>query len=337
MLTYIQLVNKLRDRLNEVNLIELSTWSTAVGFDQYSKDAINYAYKDIINAEMEWPFLHQNADLKTVPGDQFYTPTLTPPTGFLSPAELKEIDWESFYIKPNETQVVVTDEIAVPESATPYSATTVFATSWAVDGGAKTFADVPLTPVSGDPLSGQYTVRSGVYYFNANMAGLSVKITYTYANPPTQASQINPLPLSYIDYDLWREGYLIVDLGGMQANNRLPRYVFKTQKYGEIGITPIPDKIYTINFEYWLDPLDLSATTDVPLLPTRFQQIILDGAQKYCYEFREDPQLAAAADKRFMAGIARMRIELINKASTMRSGMYWRRNGGYYISTPAPR
>ncbi len=63
--------------------------------------------------------------------------------------------------------------------------------------------------------------------------------------------------------------------------------------------------------------------TDIPLVPTRYNQIILDGATKYCYEFREDPQAAQLADARFKAGIARMRIELINRDNTMQTGMYW--------------
>src|ERR1041385_4598035 len=104
-LTYIELTNTLRDRFNEVHLTE-STWTTAVGFDQFCKDAINYAYSDILNAEMEWPFLHSNNTLQTIPGVQFYNVNTN------NADVIKEIDWDSFFIAPNDIVTEIDNEAA---------------------------------------------------------------------------------------------------------------------------------------------------------------------------------------------------------------------------------
>ncbi len=134
-----------------------------------------------------------------------------------------------------------------------------------------------------------------------------------------------------MDYDTWRSTRLEIDLNNfLRGSYSKPTWVFRTQTQGEIGFSPVPDKIYVVDFEIWVDSSDLDATTDTPIIPERFFQVILDGAAKYCYEFREDPQMAALADKRFIAGIARMRTELINRETTMNAGMRWYPHGFSY-------
>lgn len=330
MTTYIDLTNKLRDRFNEVRLVAATTWLSTVGFDQFSKDAINYAYMDIINAEIEWPFLHQSTTFKTTPGIQLYSPTFTATTGFVSPAELKNIDWDSFYIASNETITTYTDETHTVSATAPYSVTATHVANYDADIGAKNAVPTALTPVTGDPASGQYTVTNGIYYFNSNLANTVVKISYKAATQATQAVVINPQHLPYIDYDLWRQAYLSQDLSAIAPDFKMPANVFRTQNFGEIGLTPVPDKIYNVLLENWLTPLQLSATTDVPLIPNRFQQIIMDGAEMYVYKFREDMQLAAMAEKKFLGGIQRMRTELVNPDNTMKSGFYWYAHGRSY-------
>lgn len=329
--TYIDLVNKLRRRFNEVDLTT-STWSTTIGFDQFTKDAINNAYQDILNAEMQWPFLHQSAVLKTIPGVQFYTPTLTAPTGFQSPAELKQIDYESFFISDNTTRTTISNELQTISSSSPYKATPTNIASWQTDLGVKYNSNnIALTPVTGDPNAGEYSIVPGNYYiFNLADAGKVVKISYITEAEATQANVITDQHLNYLDYDQWRQMFLATDTNALVTNQKMPQYVIKTNNLNEIGLSPVPDKIYYITYEYWLDAIDLSASTDVPLLPTHYYQIIIDGAQKYCYEFREDPQLAQMADARFKAGIQRMRIELINRRDDMKTGVYWYPHGFSY-------
>lgn len=322
---YIDLVNALRDRFNEVHLSTVN-FNTVVGFDQFCKDAINYAYHDIINAEMEWPFLHQTGLISTVPGVQTYEVT-TGNTGII-----KTIDWDSFYINANPIKAVVAAETATIPSSGTLSISPAQIATWFSDLGVKyTMTGVALTPVDDDPQTGgQYTIKNGAYYFNIADAGQGVTLSYTTSTPST-INVINAVPLVYMDYDLWRQTQLTNDYNASALSAfSIPQSVVKAQTLNDIILSPVPDKIYNINFEYWVDGDDYVNPTDTGLLPTRYNQIIIDGAQKYCYEFREDPQLAQMADARFKAGITRMRIELINRDNTMQTGMYWYPHGFSY-------
>lgn len=319
--SYINLVNKLRDRFNEPHITN-AAWANTVGFDQYCKDAINYAYHDILNAEMEWPFLHRDGSFLTVPGVQFYDVTTA------DEYTIKEVDWDSFYINLNVITTTVTAEAkTIPASGT-YSVTPTNSTTWASDLGVKyTSSGIDFQSVDYDPqTTGQYTILDGVYYFNSGDAGQNIQLSYTTAaNSTINTNGVQFLP--YMHYDEWRQIRISTDFGAaVNSGYAQPRRVFKTQIQGEIGLTPVPDKIYSVNFEYWIDSDDLINTSDTTLLPVRHEQVLLDGAAKYCYEFREDAPLAKSADTRFNAGIARMRTELINRSFDLRSGFYWRKS-----------
>lgn len=316
--TYLQLVNKLRNRFNEPNLTS-ATWGTVVGFDQYTKEAINYAYHDILNAEMEWPFLHRTGSFLTVPGVQFYD---------VSTADeyaIKEVDWDSFYILLNTVSNTYTAEAHTIPSSSTYTVTPTN-TTWVQDLGVKyASSGIDFESVDHDPQeSGEYTIRDGVYYFSSADASVDIELSYTTAT----ASTINNQPvvyLPYIQYDFWRQVRLTADFNAPAANGfGQSRNVFKTQVQGEIGITPVPNQIYNVNFEYWIDADDMVNAEDTTLLPVRYEQVLLHGASKYCYEFREDTPLAKNADDKFNQGVARMRIELINRNLDMRSGFRWR-------------
>ena len=90
MATYVDLVNQLLRRLNEVTLD-----TAGDGFDSVrnvqalAKDAINNAIRNILQTGQEWPFLKIT-----------YTQTLTAGTRLYDfPADFASVDWDTFYIK----------------------------------------------------------------------------------------------------------------------------------------------------------------------------------------------------------------------------------------------
>lgn len=324
MSNYIALVNRLRNRLNEIQLTNV-TWNQTVGFDQFTKEAIMSAHDDIINAEMEWPFLHQTDTFLTTPGTQLYIPSVTVPENFN--AGVKEIDWEGFYINDNPTLTTVTHGADVPSTA-PYTITVTQQATFRSVVSVLTFpALLSFTETNGDPTETRtYNVINGVFYFSAADAGQAVLIRYQTYNEPS-VGLVNKKWLKPIDYDYWRQNLLSRDMTFVGT----PDFVFETQTTGQIGLSPVPDKVYSITLEYWLSPEGFTSggeRTDELLIPVRFENVIIDGALKYCYEFREDAPLAAAAEKRFITGIQRMRTELINRAETMKTGFQWRRSFG---------
>ena len=93
-------------------------------------------------------------------------------------------------------------------------------------------------------------------------------------------------------------------------------------------MTPEPDKAYELVFEYYTFPTDLSATTDAPTIPERFQHVIVDGAMHYGYLFRGNTQDAMVMKQKFDEGIKYMRSQLINRTPYVRSYMLAGNTGG---------
>jgi hypothetical protein len=87
---YVQLVNELLRRINEVALDTAgSGFSSVKGVQALAKDAINNSIREILQYNQEWPFS------LTV-----YTETLVSGTGSYSfPSDFSRVDWDSFYLK----------------------------------------------------------------------------------------------------------------------------------------------------------------------------------------------------------------------------------------------
>ena len=90
MATYVQLINELLRRLNEVTLeVSGDGFDTVRNVQALSKDAINSSTRAILQDGQEWPFLKQT-----------YTQTLTIGTRQYSfPADMASVDWGTFYLK----------------------------------------------------------------------------------------------------------------------------------------------------------------------------------------------------------------------------------------------
>jgi len=107
----------------------------------------------------------------------------------------------------------------------------------------------------------------------------------------------------------------------------VPRHVAQAPDLKFI-MTPEPDKAYELVFEYYTFPTDLSATTDAPTIPERFQHVIVDGAMHYGYLFRGNTQDAMVMKQKFDEGIKYMRSQLINRTPYVRSYMLTGNTGG---------
>jgi len=158
--------------------------------------------------------------------------------------------------------------------------------------------------------------------------------TYIYAVPADMASidwgsfwiakdepnDISALKLRPIDVEYWEQRLL------EQAENATatsgwnkPEVVFQT-KAPAIGLWKVPDQEYTVNYVYWVINEELADYDDETLIPDRYVKVITDGAMWYAYMFRDNIESASKMEKKFKAGVDRMRIELINRSQSMRSG-----------------
>ena len=91
----------------------------------------------------------------------------------------------------------------------------------------------------------------------------------------------------------------------------VPRRIIRAPSE-EYILNPVPDKAYTLVYEYYRIAVELENYNDVPNVPERFKHIIVDGGMHYAYLFRGNSQDAVVAKEKFDEGIKHMRSLLIN-------------------------
>jgi len=109
------------------------------------------------------------------------------------------------------------------------------------------------------------------------------------------------------------------DLGG-ESSRSDPDLVYMTLEV-KFGVHPIPDAAYVIEYRYFKFPDDLTASSDVSVVPDRFKHVLIDGAMMYMMLFRSNEQSAAMHSQKFEQGIDMMRRLIldypVNVISTM--------------------
>lgn len=92
--------------------------------------------------------------------------------------------------------------------------------------------------------------------------------------------------------------------------SELPKYVFKAHGHG-FGVTPVPDKNYTIEFRYFREVLDLKNANDECDIPSQYDHVITWGALYHLNLFRENPDGAQIAEGKFKDGLKNMYLALV--------------------------
>ena len=124
--------------------------------------------------------------------------------------------------------------------------------------------------------------------------------------------------LTQLSYDEYVDIYIDQEDETDVTKGAAPQFVFRTQN-AEFGVVPMPDKAYQVDFEYFMDPVDLILNTDVPTIPERFRHVIIDGAMYYAYMFRDNIEMASVSQRKFDEGIKQMRTVTVNENVYMRA------------------
>ena len=117
--------------------------------------------------------------------------------------------------------------------------------------------------------------------------------------------------LKSIDRDEWYRDYRDDDYEAGSAGRAVPDFVFPSHGNG-FGVSPSPDKAYTIRFRYYQNYSDLTAATDVTRIPESFDTVIVDGAIYNLYMFKDNLEAASAAFTAFQQGIKDLQTLYIN-------------------------
>lgn len=219
---------------------------------------------------------------------------------------------------------------------------TNFASAVSFQSAVKDFINNAISDIQNAELEWPFNFSTATITTTANSTSTSFySLAADYATVDWDSFFIQPLSttitaasLKYIDFDEWRSKYKAADRQIMNdaVGWGKPTFIFQNQANPtQLGLSTVPDAVYTIEYDYWKVPAALSVYTDVHTLPTRYEHIIIDGAMYYSYLFRDNIQEASDAKKKFEVGVAAMRTELINKQKDMTNGMIARGGGVRYI------
>jgi hypothetical protein len=348
MANYLTLVNNVLNELNEVELTS-TTFSSSRGVQTMVKNVVNKAINDIYNAEIEWPFLIQNQTDTLVAGTQEYSlPSdfrkvdwdsfLLRPKNLLknSTFDTNLLDWtivSGTPIKVSKTTsgAEVTGALQLNSAEVTQIVQTIKNKEYVVR--TRTFSnDVSLkvgTASGGtqDLSATLSVVNTGDGEWLTNEFTASATTTYIgLAESDGSAAEVDtievveneqPRKLQYISHDEWFESFSEVDLNQTSKNQfSVPMYVYETND-DKYGVSPVPDKIMSVSYQYYKTHTDLSAHTDIPILPVRFHDTVVNRAKYYAYMMRANVAGTKMSENDYTEGVKRMRVELLNRKNYM--------------------
>jgi len=291
--TYLSLTNKVLVKLNEVELTS-ATFTSARGVQTQAKNAINEAIRYINQREFNYPFNHSTDSEVLVPGTVRYSiPTNAKTADYntfrivkdndngIAGGKLHKLDYNE-YINSYITQE---DEIVTTTLSTTHT---------------DSVTTLTVTSTTGFSATGKVYVGSEIITYTA--VGSTTTLTgCTRGTEGTTAS---------------------AHASGVQVaqfeSGATPIYVVRTLDNNYL-LYPFPEKEYTVKYDFFTFPTDMTAHGDTTTIPDRFSPVIIDGASSYVYQYRGETQQYGINFARFEQGIKNMQTLLINKFDYVRS------------------
>lgn len=150
----------------------------------------------------------------------------------------------------------------------------------------------------------------------------------------------NTVPLDLISKDFWYKQYRPMDEDSVPTGRMVPCYVFMSTEGGQtsFGVTPAPDKAYTVAFDYYVIETQLDLFSDSVRIPERFNYVIINGGLKHFNMYKDNTEQGAYWTKEFDNSMSRMRQYLAPRKDDLRDtrvnfgGPSWR--SVYDITSP---
>ena len=290
--SYLTLVNKVLTHLNEVELTS-TTFSTARGVQTQAKNAVNEAIRYINQREFNYPFNHATQTETLVAGSVRYS----------LPASTKTVDYNTFRIVKDEDLAVSGGKLGkldYNEYVNSYITQEDEIVTTTLNGShSDSVTTLTLTSTTGFDSAGTAHIGNEVVSYTGILGNDLTGVTRG-AESTTAAAHASGVQVAQFDS------------GGV------PLYVSRTLDNNYL-LYPFPDKQYSLKFDYFTFPSDLSAHSDTTTIPDRFAPVIVDGATAFVYQYRGETQQYGINFERFEQGIKNMQTLLVNKFEYVRS------------------
>ena len=290
--TFLTLTNRVLGRLNEVQLTS-SSFATARGIQVQVKNAVNESVRYINQKEFQYPFNHSTKSETLVPGTVRYTiPTTAKTVDYNTFRLVKDSDLGSsggrlYVLNYNDyinSYITQEDEITTTtlDGALTDSATTItVASTTGFDSTGTIF-------IENEQIT--YTGTTSTTFTGATRG----------ANDTTAVAHDSATQVAQFEQ------------GGV------PQYVSRTPDNNFL-LYPFPTKSFTIKYDFFSFPTDMSASTDTTTIPDRFAAVIIDGATAFVYQYRGETNQYQLNFARFEQGIKNMQTLLVNRFEYVRS------------------
>jgi hypothetical protein len=111
--------------------------------------------------------------------------------------------------------------------------------------------------------------------------------------------------MNYMEWTTYRNLYQYANMRQTYARP----VVVSIMPNKDLAFGAIPNQAYLIDGEYYTQPVSLSADTDVPGIPARFQMIIVYRAMMYYAGFESAPEVLSRGDFEYRRLYSRMEID----------------------------
>ena len=305
--TFLTHTNRVIARLNEVALTS-SDFASSRGIQTQCKNAVNEAVRYINQKEFQYPFNHSTK-----------TQTLTAGTVKYSiPTDAKTVDYNTFRLVKDSDLSTSGGRLPILNYNDYVNAYITqedeIVTTTLSQSHTDSVTTITVASTTGFDSSGTLFIGNEQVTYTG-----TTSTTFTGATRGTGSTTASA-------HDSGVQVAQFTDGG-------LPQFIVRTPDNNYL-LYPFPTKSYSIKFDYFTFPSDMSAHGDTTSIPDRFAPIIADGATAFVYQYRGETAQYQLNMQRFEQGIKNMQTLLVNRFDYIRSTYIPR--SGYLTGADTP-
>ena len=290
--SFLTITNKVLARLNEVELTS-ATFSSARGIQTQTKNAVNEPIRYINQREFNYPFNHSTDTETLVAGTVRYS----------IPATAKTVDYSTFRLVKDEDLATAGGRLLkldYNEYVNLYITQEDEIVTTTLNGShSSSVTTLTLTSTTGFSTTGKVHIGNEIVTYTGILGNDLTGCTRG-AESTTASAHASGVQVAQFEQ------------GGV------PTHVVRTLDNNYL-LYPYPDKQYTIKYDFFTFPTDMSVHGDTTTIPDRFAPVIVDGATAFVYQYRGEAQQYGINFARFEQGIKNMQTLLVNKYEYVRS------------------